>query len=58
MGKQYESGALAAVHETALGLQDAGVIDKRTMKAFDEMCLTPLEDSAAEPREIDRRSNK
>lgn len=43
MGKQYRSDALAAVHETALGLADALVIDKRTMKAFDEMCLTPVE---------------
>ena len=43
MGKQYCSDALAAVHETALGLADAGVMDKRTMKAFDEMCLTPVE---------------
>ena len=42
MGKQYESGALAAVHETAVGLHDAGVIDKRTMKAFDEICLTAV----------------
>ena len=43
MGKQYSSDAPAAVHETALGLADAGVMDKRTMKAFDEMCLTPVE---------------
>ena len=43
MGKQYRSDALAAVHETALGLAEAGVMDKRTMKAFDEMCLTPVE---------------
>lgn len=43
MGKQYRSNALAAVHETALGLAEAGVMDKRTMKAFDEMCLTPVE---------------
>ena len=43
MSKQYSSDALAAVHETALGLADAGVMDKRTMKAFDEMCLTPVE---------------
>ena len=43
MGKQYRSNALAAVHETALGLVEAGVMDKRTMKAFDEMCLTPVE---------------
>lgn len=42
MGKQYRTNALAAVHETALGLAEAGVIDKRTMKAFDEMCLTPV----------------
>ena len=41
MTKTYRSKALAAVHETALGLSDAGVIDKRTMKAFDAMCLTP-----------------
>ena len=39
MGKQYRSDALAAVHETALGLAEAGVMDKRTMKAFDEMYL-------------------
>ena len=34
---------LAAVHETALGLDEAGVLDKQTMKAFDHMCLTPVE---------------
>lgn len=43
MGRQYKSDALAAVHETALGLHDAGVMDKRTLKAFDAMCLTPVE---------------
>ena len=37
MGKRYKSDALAAVHETALGLAEAGVMDKRTMKAFDEI---------------------
>ena len=50
MGKQYKSNALAAVHETALGLHEAGVMDKRTLKAFDEMCLTPVE--ALTPEEI------
>ncbi len=48
MAKQYKSEALAAVHETALGLTDAGVMEKRTMKAFDEMCLTPVEEMTAE----------
>jgi putative transcriptional regulator len=44
MVKQYRSDALAAIHETAQGLHEAGAMDKRTMKAFDEMCLTPVED--------------
>ena len=48
MAKQYKSDALAAVHETALGLTEAGVMDKRTMKAFDEMCLTPVEELTPE----------
>lgn len=53
MGKQYKSDALAAVHETAHGLHEAGVMDKRTMKAFDEMCLTPVEElTPAEIRQI------
>jgi putative transcriptional regulator len=48
MGKKYCSDALAAVHETALGLIEAGVMDKRTMKAFDEMCLTPVDELTPE----------
>ena len=48
MAKQYKSEALAAVHETALGLTDAGVMEKRTMKTFDGMCLTPVEEMTAE----------
>lgn len=53
MGKRYKSDALATVHETALGLHEAGVMDKRTMKAFDEMCLTPVEElTPAEIRKI------
>ena len=43
MAKQYGSDALAAVHETALGLNEAGVMDKRTLKQFDALCLTPVE---------------
>jgi putative transcriptional regulator len=34
--------ALASIHETASGLSAAGVLDKRTMRSFDEMCLTPV----------------
>ena len=58
MTKQYKSDALAAVHETALGLTEARVMAKRTMKVFDEMCLTPVEDMAPKRiREIRLREN-
>ena len=39
---------LAVVHETALGLYDAGVIDKQTMREFDELCLTPVHEFTSE----------
>jgi len=53
MPKKYRSDALAAVHETALGLAAAGVMGKRTMKAFDAMCLTPVKKlTAAQIRQI------
>ena len=48
MAERYGSEVLASVHETALGMAEAGVISKRTMKAFDEMCLTPVEEMAPE----------
>ncbi|MDE0660924.1 MAG: DNA-binding transcriptional regulator [Gammaproteobacteria bacterium] len=42
MATGYGSEVLAAVHETALGMAEAGAISKRTMREFDEMCLTPV----------------
>ncbi|MYE82544.1 MAG: DNA-binding transcriptional regulator [Gammaproteobacteria bacterium] len=58
MSKRYTSEALAAVHEAALGMTEAGVMAKRTMRVFDEMCLTPVEDIAPEQiREIRLREN-
>ena len=44
MTKQYKSEALAAAHEAAQGLAEAGLMSKRTMRKFDEMCLTPVRD--------------
>ncbi len=38
----YKSDAYAAIHETMAGMSDAGVIDKKTMREFDEACLTPV----------------
>ena len=40
--KQYRSGVMASVHETAEGLTAAGVMSKQTMREFDEICLTPV----------------
>jgi putative transcriptional regulator len=33
---------MASVHETAEGLTAAGVMSKRTMREFDQLCLTPV----------------
>ena len=40
----------AAVHETAEGLHEAGLIDKQTMREFDALCLAPA--PALSPAEI------
>jgi putative transcriptional regulator len=42
MGKTYRSEGLAAIHEAASDLHDAEVMDKRTMRRFDGLCLTPV----------------
>jgi putative transcriptional regulator len=41
---------MASIHETAEGLHAASVMDKRTMREFDELCLTPV--LPLKPREI------
>ena len=42
MDKTHRSEALGAIHETASDLHDAGVMDKRTLRKFGELCLTPV----------------
>jgi putative transcriptional regulator len=42
MKKQYRNNIMASVHETAEDLHEAGLMDKRTMRQFDELCLTPI----------------
>ena len=42
MSKQYKSEAIAAIHETMEALYAGGAIDKKTMRHFDEACLTPM----------------
>ena len=50
--RKTESGILASVHKTAAGLHKAGLVDKATMREFDESCLTAL--SVIPPKEIKR----
>lgn len=40
--KQYRSALMSSIHETAEGLHSAGLMDKRTMREFDALCLTPI----------------
>jgi putative transcriptional regulator len=48
MSKTYRTDALAAIHGTASDLRDAGVMDKRALRRFDELCLTPVRPMATE----------
>lgn len=48
MPKTYKSNLSAAIHETAEGLYEHGLIDKMTMKEFDETCLVPAEEITPE----------
>jgi putative transcriptional regulator len=43
MNKPYPDKILAAIHETALGLADAGVLDEQKMRLFDDLCLEHIE---------------
>lgn len=42
MKKQYRNRIMASIHETVLDLHAAGVVDKKTLRRFDEACLTPV----------------
>ena len=46
--KRYRSPRLAVLHKTALGLHRAGQFDKETMREFDAMCLTAVEELSPE----------
>ena len=46
--KRCSGDALAAVHETASNLNAAGLLDKQTMRTFDGLCLTPVEEFTPE----------
>lgn len=50
--KRYRSDAFAAIHETMAALHGIGAIDKKTMRGFDDACLTPVR--ALTPNDIRR----
>lgn len=41
--RKMKSPILEAVHETAKGLHKAGVMDRVTLREFDQLCLPPVE---------------
>jgi putative transcriptional regulator len=48
--RKTKSPILQAVHETAMGLHKAGVMDQVTLRDFDRLCLPPIE--PLEPEQI------
>jgi putative transcriptional regulator len=48
--KTYRSEIAAAVHQTVEDIHEVGLINKQTMREFDERCLTPAK--ALPPEEI------
>lgn len=54
--RSYRSDVLAAVHELAEDLYSAGLYDAKTMREFDELCLTEIHPMG--PEEIRRLRDK
>ena len=44
MAKKYRSDVMSAIHETANDLYKVGGMDKMTMRKFDALCLTPIQE--------------
>ena len=56
--RKIRSPILGAVHETAKGLFDAGVMDQVTLREFDRLCLAPVEPmSPLQIRRLREKSN-
>jgi putative transcriptional regulator len=50
MAKTYKSDIMHSVHSAMADLAEIGLVDKKTMREFDAMCLTAIEDLG--PRDI------
>jgi len=56
--RKKKSEILEAVHETAIGLHQAGVMDVVTMREFDRLCLPPIPSLEAEQIKQIRESSR
>lgn len=56
MPKKYQSTAMAAIHESVTDLYKVGGVDKKTMRKFDVLCLTPIQEMT--PRKIRALRNR
>ena len=56
--RKTKSPILDAVHETAKGLHQAGVMDQLTLREFDRLCLPPVEPLAPEQIKHIRESTR
>lgn len=54
--RKSRSAILEAVHETAKGLFDAGVMDQVTLREFDRLCLPPI--TPLKPEQIKKLREK
>jgi putative transcriptional regulator len=55
---KYKSEAMEAIHSSVQGLYEIGVIDKTTMRGFDERCLSPVPELAPKDIRRLRKANK
>lgn len=44
MRKKYRSNVMAAIHEIATDLYKVDGMDRKTMRKFDVLCLTPIQE--------------
>ncbi len=48
MDKSYKNDMMRALHEGVTDLYESNLVDKATMRRFDERCLTPTEPMTGE----------
>lgn len=54
----YKNDLYESVHQSAQGLYEIGVIDKTTMRGFDERCLSPVPELGPKDIRRLRKANK